>query len=411
MMKQAWLVANDALVGWRLARPRAAAVVEAAAAQGRRRLFARANAPGATTVTLERHRNLRFGARIRPARWHVFGDRAEAGPRRRGRGPRTARRRCWPRTTTDADRRLLRSGAVQHHPSSCESRRRCVQTRQRPRPGTSRVRDNTQSECASTPWSRRPSPPAPAAAHARPPRALRLGRHAATASTRVAAPFAVLDTVYTAQAKVLSVAPDTAFPTLRVFWSVNNVPATGNPSAGADRHHLLHATDASRPRRSTCSARRTSTPTNTTPRSIAHEWGHYYQSAFSRDDSPGGSHSLVELRRPASRLFRRLGQRLVGHRARAHATTPIRSRHRRRRRASNLDLDGGTPASTPGWYREASIQSILWKLNKQVGFKPIHDALTGRRSRTAAAVTSIHPFAAAFDAVAPGSAVALDRTC
>ena len=24
---------------------------------------------------------------------------------------------------------------------------------------------------------------------------------------------------------------------------------------------------------------------------IAHEWGHYYQSAFSRDDSPGGSHS------------------------------------------------------------------------------------------------------------------------
>ena len=24
---------------------------------------------------------------------------------------------------------------------------------------------------------------------------------------------------------------------------------------------------------------------------IAHEWGHYYQSAFSRDDSPGGAHS------------------------------------------------------------------------------------------------------------------------
>ena len=38
----------------------------------------------------------------------------------------------------------------------------------------------------------------------------------------------VLDTVYAAQAKVLSVAASTAFPPLRVFWSINNLPASGD---------------------------------------------------------------------------------------------------------------------------------------------------------------------------------------
>jgi hypothetical protein len=71
-----------------------------------------------------------------------------------------------------------------------------------------------------------------------------------------------------------------------------------------------------------------------------------------------------------------------------------------------LDLTTG-PTSNPGWYSEDSIQSIFWNLNQQVGFKPIHDAMTGILFRSGAPVTSIHPFTAAFNATAPGSASAL----
>ncbi len=56
---------------------------------------------------------------------------------------------------------------------------------------------------------------------------------------RAAAPFALLDTVNTAMQKVLSVAPNLAFPELRVFWSINNRPAEGDTEAvvrsGTDR--------------------------------------------------------------------------------------------------------------------------------------------------------------------------------
>src|SRR5690606_229876 len=52
------------------------------------------------------------------------------------------------------------------------------------------------------------------------------------ASPRVAAPFAVLDTLHAAQARVLAVAPDAVFPPLQVFWSIDNVPAAGDPALG-----------------------------------------------------------------------------------------------------------------------------------------------------------------------------------
>jgi len=51
-------------------------------------------------------------------------------------------------------------------------------------------------------------------------------------SQRVSGPFAVMDTIYTAMQKVLSVAPATAFPSLKVFWSVNNTNASGSIALG-----------------------------------------------------------------------------------------------------------------------------------------------------------------------------------
>ena len=214
---------------------------------------------------------------------------------------------------------------------------------------------------------------------------------------RAAAPFALLDTVYIAQSKVLSVAPSVSFPPLRVFWSVNNVPAPGNvalgqigtssfvSSAGGRAIYVLGKEDVD---------------TDEYDQSvIAHEWGHYYESAFSRDDSPGGSHALSQSLDRRVAFSEGWGNAWSGIAlARANYTD---SQGARQAQGSNIDLRSG-PASNPGWYREGSIQAVLWNLNEMVGFKPIHDALTGP-FRTSIPVTSIHPFAAAFNSVAPAT--------
>jgi|UPI00056ED7F8 hypothetical protein len=221
-------------------------------------------------------------------------------------------------------------------------------------------------------------------------------------SARVAAPFAVLDTVYAAQSKVLSVAPGTAFPILRLFWSVNNVPATGNPSLGQIGTTSFSKDDATS---AIYVLGKENVDTDEYDASvIAHEWGHYYQSAFSRDDSPGGSHSMADSLDRRVAFSEGWGNAWSGIAlARTNYTDAVGVGQAQ---GSNVDLSAGA-SPNPGWYREASIHSILWKLNGIVGFKPIHDALTSGVFRGGSAVTSIHPFTSAFDAVAPASASAL----
>ncbi|CAN7191112.1 MULTISPECIES: carboxypeptidase-like regulatory domain-containing protein [unclassified Variovorax] len=223
------------------------------------------------------------------------------------------------------------------------------------------------------------------------------------ASTRVGGPFALLDTIYTTQAKVLSVAPGTAFPLLRVFWSVNNVPASGNLALG--QIGTTFFTNRSTGRAIYVLGKENVDTDEYDAPVVAHEWGHYYQSAFSRDDSPGGSHSLSGL----------LDRRLAFSEGWGNAWSGIAlgrsnytdSTDAGQAQGGNLDLRAG--ASSPaGWYREASIHSILWNLNNQVGFKPIHDTLTAASFKSGVAVTSIHPFAVAFNATAPGGASALN---
>ena len=222
-------------------------------------------------------------------------------------------------------------------------------------------------------------------------------------ATRVAAPFAVLDTIYAAQAKVLSVAAGAAFPQLRVFWSVNNLPARGDRTLGQiGTTSFVFSSSGSR---AIYVLGKENVDTDEYDASvIAHEWGHYYQSAFSRDDSPGGSHSTSQLVDRRLAFSEGWGNAWSGIALeRANYTDSIGNAQAQ---GNNLDLTVG-PGSGAGWFRESSVQSILWQLNKQAGFKPIHDTLTGA-FKSAVAVTSIHPFAAAYRVAAPSSASLLD---
>ncbi|RSZ31199.1 MULTISPECIES: hypothetical protein [unclassified Variovorax] len=222
-------------------------------------------------------------------------------------------------------------------------------------------------------------------------------------SQRVSGPFAIMDTVYTAMQKVMSAAPATAFPSLKVFWSVNNTNASGSiaqgqigttffigRSSGAEIY-VLGKEDVD-------------TDEFDAP-VIAHEWGHYYQASFSRDDSTGGAHSTNE------RVDRRLafsegwGNGWSG--IALGRSNYVDSGGPGQAQGGSLDLTKGPTATNPGWFSESSIQSIFWNLNQQAGFKPIHDTMTSALFRSGAPVTSIHPFTAAFNSVASGNASTL----
>jgi hypothetical protein len=210
---------------------------------------------------------------------------------------------------------------------------------------------------------------------------------------RTAAPFAILDVIYTNQAKVLTAAPSANFPPLSIYWSVNNTPASGNIALGQigstyfDRGsnalaiYVLGKVDVD---------------TDEYDQSVvAHEWGHYYQAAFSRDDSPGGAHGSLQS----------LDFRLAFSEGWGNAWSGIalaRSTYTDSydvRQASGLDLNlAAGAANNKGWFDEDSIQYALWTLNQLVGFQSIHDAMTGPL-RAGASLSSVEAFNAALKAV------------
>lgn len=215
---------------------------------------------------------------------------------------------------------------------------------------------------------------------------------------RVAAPFAVMDTVYTAMKKVQAAAPTTQFPALRVFWSPDNRPADGSRAKGEISTSHLHKGPGSA---GLYILGKEDVDTDEFDEAvIAHEWGHYYEQFLSRSDTPGGSHKEDD----------RLDRRVAFSEGWGNGWSGIaleRSNYTdssgpRQAQGAILILSQGL-TEDPGWYREMSIQSIFWNLNAQVGFKPIHDALTSERFKARAALTSIHSFADAFNAVAPAS--------
>lgn len=106
---------------------------------------------------------------------------------------------------------------------------------------------------------------------------------------RSAAPFAILDTIYTLSERVKLAAPSLNLEPLNINWSERNIPEDGDETLGeisTDSYfngaiYLLGAEDVD-----------TAEYDETV---IAHEWVHYFQDVASRDDSIGGSHAGGEL--------------------------------------------------------------------------------------------------------------------
>lgn len=113
------------------------------------------------------------------------------------------------------------------------------------------------------------------------------------ATRRSAAPFAVLDSMYTAAKAFMAVRPVT-FPALKVNWSPDNVPQGGDKTSG-----FISTSHFSPSENEIYILGKAGADTDEfDSHVIVHEWGHYFENNLSRSDSPGGPHSRGDVLDP-----------------------------------------------------------------------------------------------------------------
>ena len=222
--------------------------------------------------------------------------------------------------------------------------------------------------------------------------------------TRAAAPFAVLDTLYSAVQFVIAQGNSLVqLPTLDAYWSPDNRPVYGNFSNGEIGSTLYYwaGTQGINPRIYVLGAAGNDTD-EFDQHVIAHEFQHFLEDATSRTDTIGGlQHSLDE----------RLDMRVAFSEGYANAFSGMVLNDPMYRDSfgtaqgsdSNFSLESRA-ATVPGWYNETSVQRIAWDLFDSVndgadvvslGFGPLYSVFA-TELRSNVPLTSLFPFISAL---------------
>lgn len=220
-------------------------------------------------------------------------------------------------------------------------------------------------------------------------------------AARAAAPFNILDAIYEAVLDISAVDANVTFPELQVFWSVNNVPVSGDVTQGEIGTSSYTVTGG------VPTVRILGDENNDTDEYddhvIVHEFGHYFEDQLSRADSPGGSHTLSN--RLDSRLA--LGEGWGNAFAGMMLGDPVYRDTSGAQQGSGFafsveaDLTSATGSREPGWYNEASVQQILYDIfdstndgadTISAGFAPLYTAFTDPAYRNNVNFTTIFQF-------------------
>lgn len=228
---------------------------------------------------------------------------------------------------------------------------------------------------------------------------------ASYSGNRAAAPFAILDAIYSAMQLVLSVDPDVRFGPLDAFWSVNNTPASRTDRDAGELGSSFFTPDPegdgiANPSLFLLGDANVDTE-EFDDHVIVHEWGHYFETGFSRSDSPGGFHFVGD------RLDARLafGEGWATALAGIALDNPVYCDTGIAGSASGFGLGAEQGAyDAQGWYDEISVIRFiydLWDDNDEggdpgsIGFQPIYDVMTGPQASTET-FTTIFSFATAL---------------
>ena len=220
---------------------------------------------------------------------------------------------------------------------------------------------------------------------------------------RSAGPFAIIDTVYQATQKIISVDSAVSFPKLNINWSPNNITASGDLALGQiGTSFFAGIAGGSGVRQMYILGAANNDTDEYDDHVVAHEFGHYLQDVFSRDDTIGGPHGGTDDRLDMRVAFSEgwgngwsaiaLANPLYSDTSGAGQGT-----------GSSFDVRVGE-TTNPGWFKESSVERVFWDLSNAsaVGFGPVWNVMkTGLK--TSPALTNIHAFARALVTSAPGA--------
>jgi hypothetical protein len=217
---------------------------------------------------------------------------------------------------------------------------------------------------------------------------------AAYTGVRAAAPFAILDTIYNGVLKVRSVDGSAAFPKLSVHWSVNNTSAGGDNTALGQigTSYFASQTSGGVAQRDLYILGKANNDTDEfDAHVITHEFGHYLQSAFSRDDSVGGGHgpgNILDMRVAFSEGWGNAWSGIALNN-KIYADSLVAGAVQ----GSVHDVSLGD-STNPGWFSEHSVEKIFWDISASpsMGFAPVWSTMRNGMTQSSA-LTSAHSFA------------------
>jgi hypothetical protein len=244
----------------------------------------------------------------------------------------------------------------------------------------------------------------------------------AYSGARAAAPFALLDDLYRASSLVSAGLSSLTFPDLDVFWSKNNRPAAPFDAASGDIETTGFfpppANSSANPAIYVLGDEGVDTDEYDSS-VITHEWGHYLQYSFSRNDSMGGDHSVadrLDLRMAFSEGWGNAFSGMATGRSIYQDSQGPQQAGGDCLALTNPAADNCAEPSNTGWYNEGSVQHVLYGLFAPsgsssaalgLGIAPIFTVLQNEMKSTRA-LTSIFPFAAALKTRNPGAANGVD---
>ena len=228
-------------------------------------------------------------------------------------------------------------------------------------------------------------------------------------STRMAAPFAILDDIYTTVTKFLSARPSISFPELKVNWSIDNIASSGDKSDGnivtshwdGSELYILGKADSDTDEYDT--------------HVIVHEWGHYFESKLGRSDSIGGSHGTGDVLDPRLAFGEGWGNALSAMMLYPNVTY-FDTTGTRQQSGFGHNLESDSNSSNPGWFSERSVELILFDLfdsdsdtndTVSLGIGPIYDVMVGEQ-KTTSSFTTLFSFISALKTANSSSATAID---
>jgi hypothetical protein len=234
-------------------------------------------------------------------------------------------------------------------------------------------------------------------------------------ANRQAAPFAILDSMYTAAQAFIAVRPSVVFPTLRVNWSPNNAPQAGNTAIGQiGTSHFSPADN-----QIYILGKEGADTDEFDSHVIVHEWAHFFEKNLSRSDSPGGAHGGGDILDPRLSFGEGYGNALAAmllpeslYVDTVWSGTTLR--------AFGFDAETAptpTDDAQPSAFSESTVMRLLYDIfdggtnepfdQVAVGLGVIYDVLTGPE-KTTDALTTMASFITGLKAQAGVSATAVD---